>query len=134
MGVSMLRIIAEERMLLSWLHVEVLPLVVDKPVDHVLLAFGPAAAGASEDVGWRRVDGEGEEIRRFRKVRHEAAVEEKVREDKDVHDKDKEQNYDPAFGSVIDPTRSILLRSDGCPEVLGLRFLQNGHRVVLRNR
>jgi hypothetical protein len=133
MGVSMLCIVAEERVFLSWLHVEVLALVVDEPVDHVLLAFRPAAAGASEHVRRRRVDGESEEIRWFRKVGHEAAVEKKVREDEDVHDEHKEQDYDPAFGGVVDPTRSVLLRSDGCPEVLSLRFLQNGHGVVLHN-
>lgn len=78
--------------LLARLHVQVVALGVDEPVDLVLLPLGPAAAAAGEQVRGRRVDGEGEEVRGLGEVGHEAAVGEEVDEDEDVEEEDEEQD------------------------------------------
>jgi hypothetical protein len=67
-------VVMQEACFLAWFHEEMATFVVDEPVDHVLFAFGAAAAGAGEGVGGRGVDGEGEEVGRLGEVGHHAAV------------------------------------------------------------
>jgi hypothetical protein len=44
-------VVMQEACFLAWFHEEMATFVVDEPVDHVLFAFGAAAAGAGEGVG-----------------------------------------------------------------------------------
>jgi hypothetical protein len=107
---------------------------VDKPADFVLFAFGTATAGACEMMRWRRVDGEGEEILGFGIVGDETTVEDEVNEDEDVHKENEEQNYDPGFGSVIHPSRCILLGRYSGVEILVLMSLDDWIGVILLSR
>lgn len=117
---------------LSRLHVQVVALCVDKPIYDVLFSARATAAGASEEVGRGRVDGEGEEVGGLREVGYEALVEEEVGEDEDVHEEDEEEDGHPGFGGRVDAARGILLRFDGAVEVLEGVVVEHGRggRVV----
>jgi hypothetical protein len=52
MAVAVIMVVMQEACFLAGFHEEMAAFVVDKPVDHVLLAFGAAAAGAGESVRW----------------------------------------------------------------------------------
>lgn len=108
--------------------------MINKPIYHVLFPLGAAATGTREDVRRRRVNSEGEEIRGFGKVRHETAVQDKVDEDEDVHCEDKDEDDDPCARGAWHAARGVLLRFEGCLEVLGLVFVEGGMGVVLRFR
>jgi hypothetical protein len=111
----------------------VVAFVVDKPIDHVLLALWPATARSGEDMRGRRVDSECEEIRRFGEVGYEAAMEDEVDENENVHQEDQEQDNDPAScSSVFDTARGVLLGSDRRVEVLALILVDDGMCVVLQ--
>jgi hypothetical protein len=72
------------------------PLVVHEPIDIILLAFGAPTTRSSEDVGGWGIDCQGEEVRGLGEVGDEAAVEDEVEQDADVHEKDEEEHDEPA--------------------------------------
>jgi hypothetical protein len=76
--IAMVVVVMQETCFLAWLHEEMAAFVIDEPVDHVLFAFGAAAAGAGEGVGGRGVDGEGEEIGRLGEVGYHTTVGDEV--------------------------------------------------------
>jgi len=78
----------QQTRLLAGFHEQVVSFMVNEPVDHVLFAFGPTATRSSEYMrGWR-VDGKGKEVGWFGEIGHEAAVEDEVDQDEDVHEED----------------------------------------------
>lgn len=105
---------------LARLHVQVLAFVVYEPINGVLFAFWSAAATSGKSLAGRAVDGEGEEVGRFRVVGDEAAVEDEVDENEDVQDEDQKEDGHPCFRGVIDTARGVLLGHDGRVEVLRL--------------
>ncbi|CAI6265693.1 unnamed protein product [Periconia digitata] len=124
-----LRVIVNDGFL-ARLEEDVIAFSVDEPVDDELFPFGPAAAGAGEEVGRRGIDREREEVRGFREIRDEASVEEEVDEDEDVHKENEEKDHEPGFGPVVDAARGVLLRCDGRVEVLGLVLAEFGDGEV----
>ena len=78
-----------------------------------------------------RVDGEGEEVRRFAEVRHQSAVEDEVDEDEDVHGKDESKYEYPCFGSAGHAPGCILLGFERGVEVLRLVLVEHRVGIVL---
>jgi hypothetical protein len=101
MHMSVCGIVRQQRRLLAGFHEEMVPLVVDEPVHHVLFAFGAAAAGPRELGRRRRVYGKREEIRWLGEVGHQTPVEHKVYEDEDVHQEDEQEDDDPGAGGSV---------------------------------
>ena len=107
---------------------------VDEPVDNVLLSLRTTTARAGEQMRRWRIDGECEKIRGLGKIRNKTFVEQEIRENKDVHEKDKEEDNHPALGDIINATRRVLLRFEGAVEILAGIIIKerNISGVVLR--
>lgn len=105
--------------------------MIDKPVDHVLLAFRASTAASRKSLTRRRVHSQCEEIRRFRKISDKTAMEGEVEKDENVQEKNKKENDDPGFGWIVDAAGCILLCDNRCIEVLCLRVLKHRLGVIL---